>query len=94
MRLKPSYEVQTVCPLQPYGALGAKTMPHREPQRQPGNFEAVSTKRDNSVLRTFHDSERLALRRLQGNRRHTNHKLVTHTTLAGVPATTSKRVEV
>jgi hypothetical protein len=43
-----------------------------------GPFEAFSIKPNGMYLRTFHRTARSAARRLNGNPRHTGHKLIDH----------------
>ena len=55
-------------------------MPNYPQKRERGHFEAVSfMPHRGEYLRTFHHSPDKAWKRLEGNRRHTQHHVIDHT---------------
>lgn len=53
-------------------------MPARPPNQGYGPFEAFSIAPSGRYLRTFHRTARAAQRRLDGNPRHRDHKVIDH----------------
>lgn len=51
---------------------------HREPKSGYGPFEAISIKPTGEYVRTRHQTEARAAKRLQGNRRHNSSRIVDH----------------
>jgi hypothetical protein len=51
---------------------------YRPPNQGYGPFEAFSIKPNGEKLRTFHHNVKMAKRRLDGNPRHSGHKIVDH----------------